>query len=171
MDRATRPRSGASADALRVAHPEHRLSGAVATCTFGGPGMDAARRRGGAGRSADARRHLLRAAVRPVGGRCAAATSGSRAASRVCRTGCSSEIQPELARAARLSGCFSPRRSHRCSSRRSTRASAIRDVFVDLVAGVQPYRGLGRRLLATRRVEAGRAGNSACSCALRLLVQ
>jgi len=59
------------------------------------------------------------------------------------------EVRPEIARAARLS---SPFFSHRFASLlvRALRESApIRDVFVDLVTGVQPYRGLRRRLLAT----------------------
>jgi menaquinone-9 beta-reductase len=61
-----------------------------------------------------------------------------------------SEVHPELARAARLTGMFfSPRFSALLvdALRQST---PIRDVFVDLVAGAQPYTGLRRRLLATR---------------------
>jgi geranylgeranyl reductase family protein len=61
-----------------------------------------------------------------------------------------SDVAPEIARAARLSGpFFSP--AFACLLVRALRESAaIRDVFVDLVTGIQPYRGLRRRLLATR---------------------
>jgi geranylgeranyl reductase family protein len=59
-------------------------------------------------------------------------------------------VQPELARAARLSTLFfSPRFSSLFVD--ALRQSApIREVFADLVAGVQPYCGLRRRLLRTR---------------------
>lgn len=60
-----------------------------------------------------------------------------------------SEVWPELARAARLSSIFfSPSFSGLFVD--ALRESAgIRQVFVDLVAGAQPYRGLRRRLLGT----------------------
>ncbi len=60
-----------------------------------------------------------------------------------------SEVRPEIARAAHLSvPFFSPRFSALLV--RALRESApVREVFVDLVNGVQPYRGLRRRLLAT----------------------
>jgi geranylgeranyl reductase family protein len=60
------------------------------------------------------------------------------------------EIHPELARAARLSEVFFAPAFSSLLVRALEENGAIRDVFVDLVAGVQPYRGLGRRLLATR---------------------
>lgn len=59
------------------------------------------------------------------------------------------DIQPELARGARLSGLFfSPRFSGLFVDALSE-SDGIRKVFVDLVGGVQPYRGLRRRLLGT----------------------
>ena len=150
MDRATRPPSEHASRAVRVAHSEHRLS----RPTRGQPGrrgMDAARRRGRAGRSADAGRHLLRAGVRPVGGRRAhgdlrARVPRPRYADRVL-----SDMQPELARAARLSRLFFTPAFSSLLVRALDESQSIRDVFVDLVGGVQPYRGLRRRLLATRQ--------------------
>jgi flavin-dependent dehydrogenase len=60
------------------------------------------------------------------------------------------EVAPELARAARLSGIFFTARFSSLLVRALHQSPSIRRVFVDLVAGVQPYRGLRRRLLATR---------------------
>ena len=62
-----------------------------------------------------------------------------------------SEIQPELARAARLSRLFFTPAFSSLLVRALDESEGIRDVFVDLVGGVQPYRGLRRRLLATRQ--------------------
>ena len=77
------------------------------------------------------------------------ADSGARAAARYA-TRLRAEVQPELARAARLSALFfSPRFSSLFVTALSESAP-VREVFVDLVAGAQPYRGLRRRLLATR---------------------
>jgi geranylgeranyl reductase family protein len=68
------------------------------------------------------------------------------------------EVGPEIARAARLSGPFFSPAFSALLVRALRESSAIRDVFVDLVTGVQPYRGLRRRLLATREwALAGRA--------------
>jgi flavin-dependent dehydrogenase len=60
------------------------------------------------------------------------------------------EVQPELARAARLSRPFFTPAFASLLVRAMQESPAIRAVFVDLVTGVQPYRGLRRRLLATR---------------------
>jgi flavin-dependent dehydrogenase len=60
------------------------------------------------------------------------------------------EVQPELARAARLSRPFFTPAFASLLVRAMQESPAIREVFVDLVTGVQPYRGLRRRLLATR---------------------
>jgi hypothetical protein len=60
------------------------------------------------------------------------------------------EIRPELERAAHLSELFFTPAFSSLLVRALEENGAIRSVFVDLVAGVQPYRGLGRRLLATR---------------------
>jgi geranylgeranyl reductase family protein len=62
-----------------------------------------------------------------------------------------SEVQPELARAARLSRVFFTPAFSSLLVRGLEDSDALRAVFVDLVAGVQPYRGLRRRLLATRQ--------------------
>ncbi|HKY20720.1 MAG TPA: geranylgeranyl reductase family protein [Vicinamibacterales bacterium] len=68
------------------------------------------------------------------------------------------ELQPELARAARLSALFFSPRFSTLFVGALRESGAIREVFVDLVAGAQPYRGLGRRLLSTREwTLAGRA--------------
>ena len=60
-------------------------------------------------------------------------------------------IQPELARAAQLSHMFFNPAFSSLLVRGLEESAEIRDVFVDLVGGVQPYRGLRRRLLATLR--------------------
>ena len=60
------------------------------------------------------------------------------------------DVQPELARAARLSGLFFTQAFSSLIVRGLEDSDDIRAAFVDLVAGVQPYRGLRRRLLATR---------------------
>src|SRR5687768_3521506 len=59
-------------------------------------------------------------------------------------------IHPELVRAARLSRLFFTPAFSSLFVRALERSGAIREVFVDLVSGVQPYRGLRRRLLGTR---------------------
>jgi len=61
------------------------------------------------------------------------------------------ELQPELARAARLSGLFFAPGFSALLVDGLEESQAIRHVFADLVGGVQPYRGLRRRLLATGR--------------------
>ena len=71
--------------------------------------------------------------------------AASRYADRVLR-----EIHPELERAARLSRLFFTPAFSSLFVRALDQSEGIRDVFVDLVGGVQPYRGLRRRLLATR---------------------
>ena len=73
-------------------------------------------------------------------------SASSRYASRVL-----AEVHPELARAARLSGLFFAPGFSTMLVEGLEESDAIRRVFVDLVAGVQPYRGLRRRLLATGR--------------------
>jgi geranylgeranyl diphosphate/geranylgeranyl-bacteriochlorophyllide a reductase len=60
------------------------------------------------------------------------------------------DIHPELARAARLSDLFFNRAFSALFVEALGQSRAIRDVFVDLVAGSQPYKGLRRRLLGTR---------------------
>jgi geranylgeranyl reductase family protein len=68
------------------------------------------------------------------------------------------EIYPELSRAARLSGLFFSPAFSRLFGAALQQSDPIRRVFVDLVAGTQPYKGLRRRLLATREWRlAGRA--------------
>lgn len=62
-----------------------------------------------------------------------------------------SAVQPELVRAARLSGVFFTPDFSSLLVRALDESEGIRSVFVDLVAGMQPYRGLRRRLLATRQ--------------------
>jgi geranylgeranyl reductase family protein len=61
------------------------------------------------------------------------------------------EVQPELARASRLSQLFFAPDFSSLLVGALAESETIRDVFVDLVGGMQPYRGLGRRLLATRQ--------------------
>jgi flavin-dependent dehydrogenase len=59
------------------------------------------------------------------------------------------EVYPELARAAALtSGFFAPRFSQLLIDA-LRRHEGVRQVFVDLIAGRQPYRGLPLRLLRT----------------------
>ena len=149
VDRAARPPSEHAAHAVRLAHSEHRLQ-ARREVTSGRRRMDAARRRGRAGRSADARRHLLRAGCRASGRPMRSRRRPAHAPRRGMRTGCSSDIHPELARAARLSRLFFTPAFSSLLVRALDQSEGIRDVFVDLVGGVQPYRGLRRRLLATR---------------------
>jgi flavin-dependent dehydrogenase len=61
----------------------------------------------------------------------------------------SAVVHPELARAARLSALFFHPAFSVSFVRALAESAPIRRVFVDLVAGVQPYRGLRRRLLGT----------------------
>ncbi len=61
------------------------------------------------------------------------------------------EVQPELARAARLGRLFFTPAFSSLLVRALDGGEEIRRVFVDLIGGVQPYRGLRRRLLATRQ--------------------
>jgi len=69
-----------------------------------------------------------------------------------------STIRPELTRAARLSGLFFTPAFSSLMVDALRRSDAIGRVFADLVAGRQTYRGLRRRLLATREWSlAGRA--------------
>jgi geranylgeranyl reductase family protein len=78
-----------------------------------------------------------------------AATTYSAAASRyVDRV--MSDIHPELARAAQLSRLFFSPSFSALLVRALDDSAGVREIFVDLVGGSQPYRGLRRRLLATR---------------------
>ena len=77
------------------------------------------------------------------------ATSGPRAAAWYADK-VLTDVQPELARAARLSRLFFTPAFSSLLVRALDESPSIRDVFVDLVGGVQPYCGLRRRLLATR---------------------
>jgi flavin-dependent dehydrogenase len=61
------------------------------------------------------------------------------------------DIRPELVRAATLSRLFFTRAFSSLLIDGLEQSNAIRHVFADLVAGTQPYRGLRRRLLATRQ--------------------
>ena len=79
----------------------------------------------------------------------AVATAGPRAATRYSDH-VLDDIHPELARAARLSRLFFTPAFSSLFVRALDHSEAIRDVFVDLVSGIQPYRGLRRRLLGTR---------------------
>jgi geranylgeranyl reductase family protein len=68
------------------------------------------------------------------------------------------EVYPELNRAARLSGVFFSPRFSRLFLTALRQSGPIREIFADLVAGTQPYKGLRRRLLRTREWKlAGRA--------------
>ena len=58
-------------------------------------------------------------------------------------------IHPELVRAARFSRLFFTPAFSSLFVRALDHSQAIREVFVDLVSGIQPYRGLRRRLLGT----------------------
>ena len=80
----------------------------------------------------------------------ALATASAERAASLYASRLDHEIRPELARAARLSGLFFTPAFSALLVRALEESGAIRDVFVDLVTGVQPYRGLRRRLLATR---------------------
>jgi geranylgeranyl reductase family protein len=76
--------------------------------------------------------------------------AGPRAASRYAGT-VLGEIHPELARAARLGRLFFTPAFSSLLVQALGESAGIRDVFVDLVSGTQPYRGLRRRLVATRQ--------------------
>jgi flavin-dependent dehydrogenase len=78
------------------------------------------------------------------------ATPGPRAAARYAEK-VLSVVQPELVRAAQLSTVFFTPAFSALLVRALDENGGIRDIFVDLVGGVQPYRGLRRRLLATRQ--------------------
>ena len=81
----------------------------------------------------------------------AIATSPVEAAASVYADRILSAIQPELVRAARLSGLFFTPAFSSLLVQALDQSAGIRDIFADLVAGTQPYRGLRRRLLATRQ--------------------
>ena len=74
------------------------------------------------------------------------------------------DIQPELARAASLSRMFFNPAFSSLLVRALENDAGVREVFVDLVGGLQPYRGLRRRLLTTRLAARG-AGDSDASAA------
>lgn len=59
-------------------------------------------------------------------------------------------VYPELMRAARLKAMFFRPKFTRLLLRALQNSAAIREIMVDLIAGRQSYRGLRRRLLATR---------------------
>ena len=80
----------------------------------------------------------------------ALATASAERAASLYASRVDHEIRPEIARAARLSGPFFSPAFSSLLVRTLQESGAIREVFVDLVTGVQPYRGLRRRLLATR---------------------
>lgn len=89
----------------------------------------------------------------------AALTSCSSAdAPRAYQRRLDADVRPELARAATLSGMFFTPAFSSLLVEALGQSEAIRRVFADLVGGIQPYRGLRRRLLATRQWKlAGRA--------------
>jgi geranylgeranyl reductase family protein len=78
-----------------------------------------------------------------------ALATGSAAAYRRYAERIHSEVRPEITRAARLNGPFFSPAFASLLVRALGESAPIRDVFVDLVTGVQPYRGLRRRLLST----------------------
>jgi geranylgeranyl reductase family protein len=78
------------------------------------------------------------------------ATPGPRAAARYADR-ILSVLHPELARAARLSAVFFTPAFSALLVEALDESAGIRDAFVDLVGGAQPYRGLRRRLVATRQ--------------------
>ena len=68
------------------------------------------------------------------------------------------EILPELSRAAHLCRLFFSARFSALFVRALRDSAPLREVFADLVGGVQPYHGLRRRLLRTHEWKlAGRA--------------
>jgi len=68
------------------------------------------------------------------------------------------DVYPELEKAARLSSLFFSTRFSELFVAALRQSAAIREVFADLVAGIQPYTGLRGRLLLTREWRlAGRA--------------
>lgn len=77
-----------------------------------------------------------------------AAESPARASARYAER-LHDEVRPEIVRAAHLSGPFFSPGFATLLVRALRESGTIRDVFVDLVTGAQPYRGLRRRLLAT----------------------
>jgi hypothetical protein len=67
-------------------------------------------------------------------------------------------MYPELSRAARLSSLFFSPKFSSLFVTALRESGPIRHIFADLVAGIQPYKGLRRRLLRTREWKlAGRA--------------
>ena len=80
----------------------------------------------------------------------ALATGTVNAAATAYESRINAEIQPELALAARLSRLFFTPAFGALLVRALAESASIRQVFADLVAGVQPYGTLRRRLLATR---------------------
>ena len=91
------------------------------------------------------------------------ATAGPRAASRYADK-VLGDIQPELARGARLSRLFFTPAFSALLVGALEESEGIRDVFVDLVGGLQPYCGLRRRLVATRQW-------ALAACAIQMLLR
>jgi geranylgeranyl diphosphate/geranylgeranyl-bacteriochlorophyllide a reductase len=90
-----------------------------------------------------------------------AATSPARA-SALYEERLKDEVQPELARAARLTAMFFTPMFSSLLVEALRQSAAIRQVFRDLVAGTQPYNGLRRRLVAAGEWKlAGRAARMA----------
>ena len=141
---------GHDADAVRLAHPEHRLRRAVAETSPGRRGMDAARRCRGPGRSADARRHLLRAAVGAVGRRGAARDAGAARGGAVRRPVLERGSARARARRAPERPVLHPGVLRAAGAGARRERGAFETSSSTWSAGVQPYRGLRRRLLATR---------------------
>jgi flavin-dependent dehydrogenase len=84
--------------------------------------------------------------------------SRSHAPGHAYETSLDHEVRPELERAAKLCGLFFTPAFADLLVEGLNGSQAVRQVFVDLVGGTQPYRGLRRRLLATRQWRlAGRA--------------
>jgi len=78
--------------------------------------------------------------------------SGSKAtgAARLYQSRLDDQVHPELGRAAAHSTTFFAPAFSALFVEALRESAAIRQVFVDLVSGTQPYRGLRRRLLRTR---------------------
>ena len=110
--------------------------------------MDAAWGRGRTGRSLDPRRasttRWCRASGQPTRWR------RRRRHARglpLCGSHASATSSPSSHAPRGSAACFSIPASRLCSSQALEENGCIRDIFVDLVAGLQPYRGLRRRLL------------------------
>ncbi len=169
LDPQSRPPSRRATHAVRLADSEHRVRASKADFPWRRR-MDAAWRRGRAGRSPDPRRHLLCAAVGSAGSQCAGDELRPRVRPPVTGKPCLAIFSPSSLAPRGSAACFSIPASHRCSCRLSKRAGVSEISLSTWWAASSPIEACGG---GCSRNCGGRSprGLFRCSCSLDLLVQ